>query len=348
MADRFETTLVRCTVFAALMVSSVAAVGQKPPAATDPEHVSEVRSGTVPDINEIIVPGERVYDEEALESAVSDISMRGRIHYRPIPRYNSPICIHVAGLAEATSNKIKSRIEEHAAALRIPLASQGCKVNAQVVLVNNPEAFIDGYRKQQPWVFGFEADQTIRRAINRKDPAIIWFNTIAMPTEAQAAGSVNAPTSRIDMPMVEPFGVPTTVFAGGGENFLTPLRPRVTRSRENGTIVFDTNRLEGFTARQVADYASMRLFGNTQPTVAFSDSTAMSILSMFETGPDDAAPGLTLLDRAYLQGIYRMKPYDHPARLERSTQIAYRDMLQAACTTGSHCETKIEPASTGK
>lgn len=345
MAYGFRTFVAQTALFAVLLGSGVKAFGQERPPSSDP--APDSRSDIKLEANDIVVPGERFYDDVTLQAAVGDISMRGRISYRPIPRYIAPLCLHVAGLADAASQQIKSWIEDHAKLLGLSLDKKGCKSNALVVLVDDPEAFIAGYRKRQPWAFGADAARSIKAALNRNDPAIIWFDTNGTFIEAEF-GAGAAPTSRTDVPLIGAFGLPMRFFGPGGDVFYTPMRPRLINELRNGTIIFDTNRLQGFTVRQVADYAAMRLFGNTQPTVAFSDDAAVSILSMFEAGPSGAAPALTLLDRAYLQGIHRMKPYDHPTRLERSVQIAYRGMIDATCAEWAHCDQKSLPTKTGR
>jgi hypothetical protein len=326
----------RTALFAVLLGSHVTTLGQEPADAPDP--APNVSAEVPPPGNEIVVQGERIYDEKALKGAVGDIAMRGRLAYRPLARYNSPLCLHVDGLPAATAQAIKSRIEDHARTLGLSLDGKGCKVNALIVSVTEPEAFIDGYRKLRPWAFGLDANQTIRASLRRKDPAIIWFDTVETPADSISLDMNNAPVLRSDVPALGLFGVPFNFVWGSGDTGHTLLRVPVTRSRINGTIVFDANRLGDFTTMQVADYAAMRLFGDTQPTVQFSDDAAFSILSMFETGPATAAHALTLLDRAYLQGIYRMKPYAHAGQLERSAQIAYRELLGTTCKDMSQCE----------
>lgn len=327
---------------AVLLCSHVAVLGQDPAQTSEAPYTTS--TGATPSDNDILVTGERIYGEEALKEAVGEIAMRGRIAYRPLPRYNSPLCLHVAGLTDETAQAIKSRIEEHAGTLGLSLGERGCKVNALVVSVTEPKSFIDGYRKLQPWAFGAEADRTIRTSLRREDPVTIWFDTLELPGDPVSSGRDTVPVLRSDVPAFGTGDVPINFIMGSGVTGHTLLRVPVTLSRINGTIVFDANRLRGFTNEQVADYATMRLFGDTQPRVKFSDNAAFSIISMFEAGPAGAAPALTLLDRAYLQGIYRMKPYAHAGQLERSAQIAYREMLGGSCADMSQCGP--EPVST--
>lgn len=291
-----------------------------------------------PSGNDIVVTGERAYSDKALEQAVSEIAMKGRIAYQPLPRYNAPLCVHVAGPPPATAQAIKARIDYHARTLGLPLGEPGCKVNALIAAVAQPAAFIAGYRKRNPSAFAVAADQAIRRGLQRREPAIVWFDTLAMAGEAARVGKDGRPLLRPDVPQWGPGEVPVNPVVGSGDTGHTVLRVPVTASRINGTLVLDAARLRGFSSQQVADYAAMRLLGDTRPTVRLSDKQASSILSLFETGSAAAPPGLTLLDQAYLHGIYRLKPYAHAGELERSARIAYRALLSSDCSDGLSCD----------
>lgn len=306
--------------------------------------------------NEIIVTGERPYDEETLRESVRDIAMRGRLLQRPLPRFNAPICLHVAGLVPDVAQAVSARIEQNVRTLGLPLGEEGCRINALVVSAIEPEDFIKGFRKVQPWAFTPRGNQLIHQALKRGDPAIPW----ASSSFTDFAGESLQRASRSVEPLVTPRGARFNFAARGGTlvapgalaDFGLPgaavgvvVDPNGTRAvslavlnRMNSAIVFDADRISGFTTTQLADYATMHLLGDLQPRVDFSDDTAYSILEMFNVGAENAAVSLTLLDRAYLHGTYRMQPNAFASRLEASVKIAYSELLSAVCEDVSGCD----------
>jgi hypothetical protein len=67
----------------------------------------------------------------------------------------------------------------------------------------------------------------------------------------------------------------------------------------------------------------MRILGQPQPTIDIEQDGAVSILNLFDVGPDAAPRQMTALDQAYLKGLYAMRPNDPATRLEYFVKLAY-------------------------
>lgn len=313
-------------------------------AADDPlpaEAASPDAGADIAATNQIVVTGERAYDDETLRKAVFDINLRDRKRLRPLARFNAPVCLHVAGLQPVAARTLQARIEQNVQSLGLALGKPGCRVNALVVSAFEPEEFIKGFRKVQPWAFTPRGNQLIRTALDRGDPAIVWSSASFF----DFAGETLRGNRGQAVPLTTPsgaqiyFGVPGSVIEGTANP--NPLRGilQFGLHRMNSAIVFDADRLSGFSVTQVADYATMHLLGELRPQANFASDQTHSILEMFTQRADNAAPSLTLLDRSYLHGIYA-PDVNGPLRasqLERSVKVAYAKLLGVVCDDVPGC-----------
>lgn len=357
MLRRARNGFTRALLGAGLLAFSGTALGQDSPPSTDPVPGQAENDPVV--LNRIIVTGERPYDEKSLEESVGDIAMRGRLGMRPLPRFNAPVCLHVAGLIPNVAQAVSARIEQNVRTLGLPLGEEGCRVNALVVSAVEPEAFIKGFRKVQPWAFTPRGNQLIRAALKRGDAAIPWASAflgdfagetlhsdpdsvedLVTPSGRRLNFAVRGNTLLASGGALANFGLPGTAVGGVIDPNGSRAIPQAILNRMNSTIVFDADRLSGFTITQLADYATMHLLGDLQPRVDFSDDAAYSILEMFNAGAENAAPSLTLLDRAYLHGAYRMRPNEPGSRLEASVKVAYTELLGAVCDDMEGCDAR--------
>lgn len=270
----------------------------------------------------IIVQGERELDTKELRDAIRDVAMRGREAKRPLPRYQVPLCPRTIGLPEKMSAHVVERIRQNtlAAGYEIDEDAEGCAANALMIVVDDQETLIKRMKQSNPRLFNVRISREIRAAQNRGDGAIVW-STFAMqgPTGRGGPASGTVSSNTLETAFANAGSAANELRLGFPSQALVPY----SLEKMSTILVFQVDRLDGVHLDQLADFATMRILGQPQPTIDIEQDGAVSILNLFDVGPD-AAPGqMTALDRAYLKGLYAMRPNDPATRLEYFVKLAY-------------------------
>ena len=276
-----------------------------------------------------MVRGERPIKADEVRDAVRDLAMRGRENSRPMVQFQAPICLKVAGLGEAYDATVAQRIEANIVDAGLKLAGPGCETNAVVLVVRDPHRLIKRMRQDRPMLVNVKASRRIKAARNRGDAAIAWRLTRldgprgdALPQVEGVAGAAG-----------------TNLFANAGAN--VPQTERLGTSKfvipysieaAFAAVVFDIDRLHNVHLDQLADFATMRLLADPQPEIELQPDQAASILNLFDVDPLEGPQQMTRLDRAFLRGLYAMRPNSPSTRLEKFVLAAYRDG-EDACET---------------
>lgn len=271
---------------------------------------------TGPQPEPIIVTGKRQIEKEEARSAVRDIAMRGRTFDRPLPRYQTPLCLSVQGMGDVMGPAIERRIKANAREAGLPdNPDPDCATNALVLVTDDKAALIERLRKTQPRIFEPAAQRATRAALRRNDPAIVWS------LQRQTAPDGQRLPPGVDGPKRAPMtGI---AYDNGGEQVpftfgVQPSRLSIPFSLERylTVMVFEARDLDGVHMNQFADYATMRIMIDPQPRVRLETEKADTILTLFDGEPDEAPIGLTALDRAFMRGIYELAPNAPGSRLE--------------------------------
>lgn len=297
---------------------------------TDQTSEIVMRQGGEPD--PIIVTGERAIEKDEVRNAVRDIAMRGREFKRPMSQFQMPLCVSVVGLGKAFGNQVAKRIERNTREAGFMVDSPGCDTNALVVVVKDPPKLIKRLRKTQPRLFNVRASQQIRRAKSRGDAAITWSLERRADPGGNARAAAQAPAASPGSALFGNAGVsvPTSRSIGASRFFIGYSRERV-----YSIVIFDVERLGDVHLNQLADFATMRVLADPQPQVDLDDgSPADSILTLYDVGPKAAPPGMTQIDRAFLKGLYALRPNDPSTRLESFVLAAYDDVRERDCEEG--------------
>lgn len=296
---------------------------------------------SVPDVSEtvllrtdtpppgIVVEGERRVEDEEVRDAVRDIAMYGRSMRRPMTQFHAPLCLNVVGLGKTLSATVERRIETNARDAAVEIADDGCKTNALVIVVKNPDQLIDRLREDRPTLFNAGVNRTIRAAQRRGDTAIAWSaSQIAdsggkdVARSASVAGAID--TALFSNPAMD---VPVTSRLGTSKNGINYSVERLF-----SVVIFDIEKMTGVHIDQIADYSTMRLLASPQPTVELDeDARVDTILTLFDTDPYDAPQRLTQTDRAFLRGLYAMRPNEPSNRLEKFVLAAYDEIRAEDC-----------------
>lgn len=318
--SRFKAARKSGRMRAALVLTGLLAAGMATPALAQQADSAAEAEGPG-----IIVQGERELDTKELRDAIRDVAMRGRHAKQPLPRYQMPLCPRALGLPERMAAHVVARIRSNTieAGYQVDEDTEGCTANALLIVVDDQETLIKRMRKTNPALFSARISREIKAAQRRGDGAITW-SSYAMqgPNGRLGAASGTVRSNILETSFANAGGAP------GELRLSTPSSFAVQYSLEKmATImVIDVDRLDGVHLDQLADFATMRILGQPQPTIDIEQDGAVSILNLFDVGPEAAPLAMTALDRAYLKGLYAMRPNEPANRLERFVRLAYEEL----------------------
>lgn len=282
----------------------------------------------------IIVTGDRELEKKRVVDTLRDIAMRGRTTDRAIPRFQDPICPLVVGLGDKLGADIKARIEANTRLVGHQVAAEGCTPNAFLIMVDDPEALVDRMRKQRRGLVNPEILRRIRATLNAEYPAITWSTEIILDRYNNEAENARPLVGLDDANS----GTAGDLLFSNDNRFASRIEVTNSYARTASVVVFDAYKLDNVHLDQLADYATMRILGDPQPFAELEPNQPETILNLFRMDPLDAAPGLTLIDLAYLRGLYAMQPRDPGVRLESFVLAAYDELRDGDCTlAGTPC-----------
>ncbi len=265
---------------------------------------------------DIVVRGERPLDRKEISDALNTLTKRyGTL--QPLPRFARPLCVSVNGLGERNDRMIEQLIRANARILGLKLATPKCSPNAVVIVTDRPNEMYSALRKKRPELIGWRQSpsiihdvsaRTIRSELAANKPAVWWSDSIVV----SADGASN--------------------LGPAGAQFIEVWQAsraavRVSTQRRMAVVMFDYKQLDGVHIHQLADYATMHLFGSPQRSINAEDANVPTILTLFQQGPKAAPQQLTAFDRAYLCGLYDVPGIASPdvlaSRLNQNVRQAY-------------------------
>lgn len=251
-------------------------------------------------IAEIIVEGERPLSRAEITQAVAMLTRRTGL-FDPVPRFTNPVCVLVTGMGEAIDNMIADRIRANITATGLPLGDNKCRPNAITIITDDPQAMYSEIRDTRPGLIGVgitplrigfddlrEYSKTeLESQLKSGAPAVSWST---YGTDLQNQG------------MLQDLGA--GAFWGWNSR---PSFARGGRPRGNSVVLFDRKQINGVRLHQLADFATVHLLGSPRLNPGKAASDVPTILTLFDQGPSKAPQRLTVFDRAYLCGIYRLR-----------------------------------------
>lgn len=291
--------------------------------AQDAPDMVNIRTEPIPEIE---VVGERPIPEKAISKNIYELAQSNSVG-APIPRFHDPLCLSVLGLGETLNKDVATRIEDYAREASLEIADDDCTANALVLVVDRPDVLIERLRERNPRQFTPRVKEEIRGAVARKDPVIGWSQTDLRNRKGRAltgAGGIPGAANQV----IGNAGLEAPVI-----DACIPSRVNICYSvaRTVSFVVVDVRQLENVHINQLAAYSTMYLIGSPRRLLEHDKLDGASIMTLFEDGPLEAPIGLTSLDRAYLRGLYTLKPNENSSRLASSTREAYAQITQAVC-----------------
>lgn len=267
------------------------------------------------DPGSIVVVGDRIDKADAAAQQGDLVTLRPPID-SPLPRRYAPICVKLFGIDPAYGALIAQQIARNAKAVGRPVAKPGCQPNVWIAFLSDSKAQVAQLRKLDPAMFDTLQSYEIERIFSGSGAAQVWHST-----ELRSADGRPIPIVELNIPGLSGRKIETgynSQYSGG--RLVSPIRNDI-----NATIVvFDRDRANGKTVRQLADYATMRIFAPVRDFDAVPPDVVPTILLLFTPGAD-APEGLTEFDWAYLSAYYKLDRGAKPSAVHDATRRAMLD-----------------------
>lgn len=246
----------------------------------------------------------------AAQRAVNDV----------VPRYFDAICPKVVGIRGKGAQLIEARISAVADYVGLPKAKEKCRTNAVILILDQPPEMFEVVVKKRFGLIGLNEYRdlhldAIRNDLKAGKPLVAW-NQIAdrgYDGPTFGGGGFLTGSGALD------FG-----FVVTRSPFASRLRSSIYRAKQISVVVFDKKQLAEVDPIQLADLASIYLLGSPRRKIEFDKLEAPSLLTLFRDGAKRSPGEMTDFDRAYLKGLYAMRPNDWANRMYRTTLAAYR------------------------
>jgi hypothetical protein len=309
----------------------VAAAQPAAPAAQSPS--SSAPSGPVAHQPEVIITGDRAAFASRISTFVNqvtnfDLGDPGR----GLARWLDPVCPLVTGLSRPSGEYILQRVSEIAQTAGAPIGGEKCHPNLFIIVTNQPEADLkDLENRHLSEVFGGADPGVIDDFIAIRRPVKTWYDTVqktpeglpllveSFPGISQQYGVFKPPAG------LEIFPVRPAV----GDSAVTNPWSEASHLVMNAVwviqrvfVIVDPTQFKGVTRGQLADYVALSGLAQIKLDSHLADDP--SILTLFDTAPEAASPGLTQWDQTFLKSVYSTTP---KSILQRSA-IAH-DMVDA-------------------
>lgn len=236
--------------------------------------------------SDIVVEGVRQQKErvrgfiKALTDNVPNLGQIGKFH--------SPVCPSVAGLPVAQAQMVAARMKRVAQAAGMNVGDSKCRPNVLVIATLDKSGTIEALHRHFPAYFTGMASSEVRKLASSPEPATSW----------QIKGLLSADGT--ELKKVAGGGYYINEGTNSGSRIRAGTMPHFVASM----VVIDRGTLTGLTVTQVADYAAMRAYADTDPRRA-AGSGAPTILGILDAAGDQQVPlSLTQWDLSYLKSLY--------------------------------------------
>lgn len=232
-----------------------------------------------------------------------------------LPLFQKKVCPGVSGLPVDLAEYVADRIRFNAERAGLELAKAGeCRANLIVAFVLDGRKALNDYDKKGHSILigmpNFDRKQML------KDPGPVHAFVLSRHVTRDGKPLKRDPNEGYE------------ILETQSSNSLFLLNSRT--DIDGSVVVIDIPAIDGLSAKQLADYATMRGLADTKP-VTGDATTYRTILNLFD--PDAGHPAeLTTFDLAYLRALYHNEP--NLAAVSKIGGIAgeMRKQLAAAAT----------------
>jgi hypothetical protein len=241
---------------------------------------------------EIVVSGQKDPEPEADEvrEQARAITHTGHVFSEPLASFQKPVCAGVTGLPVDLATLVVDRIRYNADRVGLELGEPGkCTVNLLVSFVIDGRALLNDIGGKGGTLLA-QIPKSERRALLRDEGPVHAFVVSAYRTRDGVLAKWDTDGT---------YAVVNTQSANS--LILLPTRKDI----EMSIVLIDIPAIDGLSAVQLADYATMRGLAKTKPVEG--DATYGTILNLFDENGLHA-PELTNFDVAYLTTLYERPP----------------------------------------
>jgi hypothetical protein len=215
-------------------------------------------------------------------------------------RWNSPICLLIAGLAAEDVKLVSARLSQISSSSGAPLARSPCQPNFIVVATSEPDRVLNAWYARDSRLFGDAASAQIRQFLesSRSRPVSVWYNIDPGRKSGTRNGHFIPSNTRAE----------SSAFVGNAaSDFLSVF------------TIIDTHRTEHTTLDQLADYVAMA--GLTRVDLDAGLGSAPSILRLFAAPGENQPSGLSSWDAAFLKALYHSNQTSRTQRFDIAERV---------------------------
>lgn len=234
---------------------------------------------------EIVVEGVR----EQRERIRSFIQMLDDVpNVGQIGKFHAPVCPAVMGLPEAQNLMVAERMKRVAQAAGIRTADANCAPNVFLIASVDKGSTIEALYRSYPAYFRGMRGRDVRELAASTEPSVAW----------QIKGLLSADGTELKKTPLDGY------YVNEGTNSGSRVRAGTMPQFVTSMVMVEREALTGLSVTQVADFAAMRAFADTEPRQA-AKSAAPTILTILDKSDDQMVPvTLTSWDLGYLKSLY--------------------------------------------
>lgn len=301
-----------------MLALGAALLGQAAPAAAQDANATAPED----DLTEIEVLSQREMARQVFKDELRQMTQRLSV-FESMPRFFQPLCVDVAGLAADQARFVADRIVATSLDLGLGKPRDGCRTNAMVIVVDDPERMYKTLVRKRLDLVGvlpFRDVHTrrIEDQVRSKAP-VVWWSVIST---ANAQGVTD---DDMGLVILRNIALSRTTSAS--------YRPK-----NLSVVMYDARQLAGASLGQIADHAALHILGMPRRQADLGGLNLPSMLRLFEGSPAMAPEELTDFDRAYLQGLYGLGHDALQSQVPRAVVAAYAERCEAE---GSDCRIPV-------
>jgi hypothetical protein len=217
-------------------------------------------------------------------------------------RWNTPICLLVAGLAVEDSRIVSDRLSQISSSAGAPLARAPCRPNFIVVATSEPDDVLKEWYARDKRLFGDATSAQIRLFLesSQSRPVRVWYNIDWGRKSGTRNGHFIPSNTRAE----------SSVFVGNSIfDFLSIF-----------AIIY-THRTEHTALDRLADYVAMAGLSNVDLDADLGDTP--SVLRLFAPSTEGQPPGLSRWDTAFLKALYQSDQTTRARRFDIEERVIH-------------------------
>lgn len=236
----------------------------------------------------IVVTGDR--PEENAPSVVTRLrDMIDETNGSQLARFEASICPMVIGMPRDLTPILTRIISQNIVEVGGELGKPGCKVNAAVIFIDEPQQLVLALHKSNPFFFLNMTPREFAQYSRQWRPVYSWHTVNRYSKDGTMLGGKRADATR--------------------------LYTNVRDEMESGIVVIDRQAIVGKSLRQLGDFATMHLMVDVNWRARRVDQG--SILSLFQTRNPTPPARMSSFDVNALSGFYAVRNNNYTAAAQR-------------------------------